>query len=636
MRRRALLHIPLLAALPFLFLGWNGLRDFNGEIPIGRIPKGRPFEVVVMAGEATLTLPGDPDAGYRVIFGSLGEPGAHWPIQLTMDSPSGGAQRAEASIRPLPPLSSKRLPFDDSAPTTLVDSDVASTAELEHTGEEREFWLHVTAGPLEDPAQYTKVRARPVVRGRRTRIYMDLQARAETAGSLALEIAQACDDLIPRLEADYGPIRDVDGDGTLAVLITPWLNALQGGSTSVGGFVRSSDFRGETAAPFSNRADVLFLNSEQTSGQPLRTLLAHELTHAATISSRLAGPRRRIALPDDEDWISEGLAHLSENRYGGWSNLDHRLARFLRETGRYPLAVPDYYRAGLWRNHGCRGATWLFHRWCCDEFGPEYASRVAVGSGRGVPNVEQATGQPFPELFRHWSVAMFQPRHPEKQPSNDERLAERTEGRCGRFELDGPRILTLADVAESGGLMLASTAVAAVDIPPSRDRRVLTISAPVDAKLQATLIRLPGHQLTLTAGTDFRVGLGETAAGTAQSPKAINIAWNYGSLGDNCSIEAVRIERFTLAGATELSMTTHEFPAVAEPANSAALIELSAVPVMLRRRYLGRNAGADEPWLATVRIRDSHGRIRRGWQRIPATDELAPSTLASRRPAAGR
>src|SRR5207244_1141125 len=87
-------------------------------------------------------------------------------------------------------------------------------------------------------------------------------------------------------------------------------------------------------------------------------------------------------------------------------NLDYRVSAFLSDPERYQLVVPDYYRAGLWRSHGNRGATYLFLRWCADRYGPGLPAQLTQSSLNGTANVEAATQERFDELFRQWSAAL--------------------------------------------------------------------------------------------------------------------------------------------------------------------------------------------------------------------------------------
>ncbi len=70
------------------------------------------------------------------------------------------------------------------------------------------------------------------------------------------------------------------------------------------------------------------------------------------------------------------------------------------------MVVPDYYRAGLWRNHGCRGATYLFTRWCVGSSESRRVHQLVQSTERGTRNLEKVTGQRLENLFREWSLSL--------------------------------------------------------------------------------------------------------------------------------------------------------------------------------------------------------------------------------------
>ena len=133
--------------------------------------------------------------------------------------------------------------------------------------------------------------------------------------------------------------------------------------------------------------------------------MIHEYTHAICFSRRTADATGLLKYPDEEDWLNEAIAHCAESLFdAGWSNLDYRIARFLNDPSAYPLVVGDYYRAGLWRCHGCRGATYLFLRFCVEQFGPQILTRLIANPARGTHNLELATGRSFDDIFRAWTL----------------------------------------------------------------------------------------------------------------------------------------------------------------------------------------------------------------------------------------
>jgi hypothetical protein len=288
----------------------------------------------------------------------------------------------------------------------------------------------------------------------------------------------------------------VDRDGRFTILLTGWLGRLQGGRVSVGGFVRGSDFWRELAAPFGNRCDMMYLNAGLEPGPHLHTLLAHEYTHAVVFSEHVFGQYLPGLLPQDEEgWLNEGLAHLAEDRAGySWSNLDYRVSAFLSDPSRYQLVVPDYYAAGLWRNPGSRGATYLFLRWCADHHGPDLPRQLVQTNLAGVANLEAATQERFPDLFRQWSAALLlegsglgtDAARPGEPAALDLRRPL-----AGRL-LCGPRF---SEVGLAGGredVELAGTSAAHLLLhTPAADYARVTITAEPGTDLQVSLVRVP-------------------------------------------------------------------------------------------------------------------------------------------------
>lgn len=326
--------------------------------------------------------------------------------------------------------------------------------ELPQPPANRDFWLHVTAEPLEDSRGYQRVRGRLAVTRQSVQVYVDSSLHTskgcpQTIQDLALEIGQRLElTVLPEIGSLLGTVADVDRDGRLTVLITPWLSRLRGGETQVRGFVRSSDFREDIVSPFGNHADVLYLNSDLPAGTGLQTLLLHEVTHAALFSIGFAqGVTDRSAVKSDhhprlktkhvewDDWLNEGLAHLVEKSAGGdWSNMDYRIARYWQRPAMSPLIVGDYYRCGRWRDHGCRGATFLFLDWCEQQYAArgraDFIAAVATSGRTGIDAVEKVMGRNVEELYRAWAVSLAKHHN-----------AGVNSSRIGRFSASGPRSL---------------------------------------------------------------------------------------------------------------------------------------------------------------------------------------------------
>jgi hypothetical protein len=247
-------------------------------------------------------------------------------------------------------------------------------------------------------------------------------------------------------------------------------------------------------APFSNHCDMMYLSSALKAGPYLRTVLAHEYTHAVTNSVRASRvPATGPGGADEEDWLDEGLAHLGEDLHGfSRANLDYRVSAFLANPERYRLVVQDYYAAVLFRSHGNRGGTYLFLRWCADRYGPELLPALIHSNLRGTANLEAATGTSFAALYREWSLAIFQSGlEPVRSagvgfPSRDARSA------AGEWQGAGPRMHPVApgDGGASWSPVGTSSRYMLIDGAPEGAVDV-EIAGPEEADLQITAIPLP-------------------------------------------------------------------------------------------------------------------------------------------------
>ena len=371
-------------------------------------------------------------------------------------------------------------------------------------GSGRRFFLHVTADALEDERGYVPVQGMLAGEGKYARVYLDNDVpKSGLAPGLIVEIIRLLDEeIIPRSRKLLGEHADVDRDGKLAVLVTAWLGRLCGGRTSLKGFVRANDFQADVPAPFGNHADLVYLNSSVEPGTPLKTLLAHEYTHAVCFSRRLADPWRAAPLPEEEDWLNEAIAHVAENLHASdrsnsrrsnldwsnldwsnldWSNLDWRIAAFLAAPQSSPLVVRDYYRAGLWRDSGCRGATYLFLRYCVDQFGERLLRDLVDSPVGGKRNLERATGIAFPELFRRWTIAL----------ARDDIASVRLHEKIGDCELAGPARIEWRPETGSCEIDLRGTATSLVILKHSGKAHAarIVVHCEAAAQLQVSIVR---------------------------------------------------------------------------------------------------------------------------------------------------
>ncbi|MFK7776880.1 MAG: hypothetical protein QM501_02000, partial [Gimesia sp.] len=390
----------------------------------------------------------------------------------------------------------------------VADEVKLTDLQLEPAARKRSFFIFVTDGDLSDKNKYTRVTGQLIQQSPRVAIYLDAQQQTKelTVGLVDAIIEIMEQQVLDQITRKCGPIRDVDQSGRFTILLSPWLSKLQGGKTSINGFVRPSDFRTSVPEPFSNHCDMLYLNSTLKPGQELLDLLSHEVTHAAISSIRTAqhdyqsGPLR-----DEEDWLNEGIAHIMEP---GYTNRDYRISEFYRSPESYPLVVSDYYRAQLWRNHGCRGAVNLFLDWC-NQIDPaqNFSYRFAQHPLTGIKKIEQLTEHRFAELFRQWSLHLASQSLNFKSPQNS--TSPEASFHCGKFILAGPALRTWNPFHDhSTTLKIASTATCFLHLKSnSQQTRNIMIQINGFRKMQLTLLKIPKNQnqLSLTA-TNFTPG----------------------------------------------------------------------------------------------------------------------------------
>jgi hypothetical protein len=395
---------------------------------------------------------------------------------------------------------------------------------------ERTFHMMVRDGDVASASNYLAVQGQLRAVGQRVQVYVDSQDLTGVGPEVLRDVVETFDGRVfPTAATHFGRARDVDGDGRFTVLMSHWLTRLAGGRHAVDGYVRGADFDGALAAPFGNRCDMMYLSTALEAGPHLRTVLAHEYTHAVILSAKACsgahagsfdgdcGLAARSQL-EEEGWLDEALAHLVEDLHGfARSNLDYRISAFLSQPTRYRLVVPDYYAADLFRSHGNRGGTYLFLRWCADCFGPGLLPALIRSDRRGTANLEAATGTPFAELYRGWSVALYLSGLEENgTPAPASAGAYRSLALRGRLEgwvLAGPRPLEVrpGDAPACWSATGTSTQFLLVEAPAQGAATTVTVSGPPEADLQVTAVALPTGMGRIELGVKEVAGPGGAA-----------------------------------------------------------------------------------------------------------------------------
>ncbi len=457
--------------------------------------------LAVQDGRCEFVLPTEhTDDQFLLIVGSLAQSGGPFHLRITSE-PTTAAARLPLSKSPADPLWQKHVKELAALQATARRQPAAAErfTPLKQPPKFKVFHLLVGDGDFANPSNYVAVTAELRGVGKHCQVYVDPIADAKILERTVADAIRTFDsDVWPNA---LGSALDVDRDGRFTIFFSGWLAKMQSGQVKLGGFVRGSDFFRDLAAPFGNRCDMMYLNTDLKPGPYLHTLMAHEYTHAVICSEHLFGdylpgsPRL-----DEQSWLNEAIAHMVEDRRGAsWANLDYRISAYLNSPAGYSLVVPDYYGARLWRDPGTRGCTYLFLRWCVDKYGQALLTRLVQSNLSGVENLETATQTRFADLFRSWSAAMFvagsgidiagvspltgvNPRAP---------LASRL--------LCGPSFESLPLKGDGIEIKLAPTGVAyALLHSPGATQSSIKVACDRKADLQVSLIRLPRKMPRLT------------------------------------------------------------------------------------------------------------------------------------------
>ena len=221
---------------------------------------------------------------------------------------------------------------------------------------------------------------------------------------------------IPHERRLLGQESDVDGNGLFSVLFSPAVNRL--GNTG-GGFVTGYFYGGDlfpAGGGTSNEREVLFICVPDPKGDWNVTLsldfwrsniapsvLPHEFQHMISFN-------QHVLISNDgaeEPWANEGISHFIEDldNSGGLAGTGvenpSRVGLYLRAPGDAP------FTAGT--SVAQRGGAYLFFRYLFEQAelgrypqvgsGTELLAALLQGPGKGVANIEAATGWSYRNLL---------------------------------------------------------------------------------------------------------------------------------------------------------------------------------------------------------------------------------------------
>ncbi len=292
---------------------------------------------------------------------------------------------------------------------------------------------------------YATVTAKLEYVGTNVLIYVDTTGRASgfTAGQLSAVSALFDSTLYPIDTAAFGGPSDEDANGHVIMLMSPVVNADTPTSECqtqgyVGGFFDTNDF---TTNPTSNNGEIFYavvpdptakFSCAHTVGgvdSLVPSTFVHELQHLINYSQHVVVSGGQPS----SSWLDEGLSILAEelgslyyeNKYpcpthpqqctGGNGQLFPDSSQgfvqdFLYDSYQYAY-LPDTASIMLSNDSengfSWRGGAWLFARYLGDHFGSTVFKQLETGPSDAMPDVQNATGQPFTTVFENFGLALY-------------------------------------------------------------------------------------------------------------------------------------------------------------------------------------------------------------------------------------
>jgi hypothetical protein len=194
-----------------------------------------------------------------------------------------------------------------------------------------------------------------------------------------------------------GPIRDLDGDNRLSIVLTHLDSRAATTETPVLGCVRDQDFQMHGNTDWAG--DILYLDTRLNTDEQLTALLAHELTHAAILSMRHESSAESAFVPP---WLNEAASHWVELGYSAVPiGFDQRVRQFYQSTGYCPIVADPRFVPSSIRRSGSRvSAVWFLKRFVHQPSDLQRLLRSHDAFGKIMSDL---CGIPFDELFRMWS-----------------------------------------------------------------------------------------------------------------------------------------------------------------------------------------------------------------------------------------
>lgn len=375
---------------------------------------------------------------------------ASWQAALTATSPGSPgllpspepmrAQRAaDAMLRASARRSSGRLRLRPAARAAVVAG--SSAIVVPPVGSTRSFRVRSNFNPT-SPAWKT-VTAQLVYAGADILLYLDqaapaggfTQAQLQNFGALFDRTLEPIDTLA------FGLPTDLDQNGHVIMLMSPVVNADTPAATCasagyIAGFFDEVDFDG-AADPNSNQGEIFYSVVPDPGGTvscahslsqvdaAVPSVFLHEFQHLVNFSQHVVVHGGAPA----PGWLDEGMSILAEelgSRYyedrcpppscrSDPSQLFPDSSQgfvqgFLSGSYQYGL-LPDTASLTLHQDDengfAWRGGDWLLVRYLTDQHGPGFLRQLEQGPSDGIADLEAAAGEPFPDFFPRFGLALY-------------------------------------------------------------------------------------------------------------------------------------------------------------------------------------------------------------------------------------
>ncbi len=276
-------------------------------------------------------------------------------------------------------------------------------------GDQERF--RVIAG-LSTLTRYNEVTARLACIGAHVLWYMDLEIdRVNPRDMPDTDVQAQCasfDRVVAREQEMLGEASDINGDGRVAVLMSPQVNRIgAAGGGVVTGFFLSSDLHSRSSSnPVSNEREMLYLMVPDTGARYgvaisrelalqnlIPAVLPHELQHAISYNQHVLV---RGGAPE-RSWLNEGISHLMEDVLGEGQENPSRYEVYLQNPSAFGLVTPG--SPGLAE----RGGIFLLLRYLFEQYagdGQQFLRDLVNTSRSGVENLEAAFASKDPTFDR--------------------------------------------------------------------------------------------------------------------------------------------------------------------------------------------------------------------------------------------